>query len=50
MGGTSEVRRVGSEARIGGEAGWETQAWPARTQVGGPQDHVHVAFSVWREV
>jgi len=50
MGSTREVRRVGSEARIGGEAGWETQAWPARTRVGGPQDHVHVASSVWREV
>jgi len=48
MGSTSEVRRVESEARIGGEAGWETQAWPARTRVGGP--HVHVASSVWREV
>jgi len=46
MGGTSRVRRVGSEARISSEAGRETQAWPARTRVGGPQDHIHVVSSV----
>ena len=43
------MRRVGSEARISGEARRETQAWPARTRVGGLRDHMYVVSSVWRE-